>query len=229
MLTFFRPFLRTYLCFHLSIGLSGNVVAQDEREFRDFLMGEVRTENTVTPELSLKFRVFSPLYEFDLDGDHRNEKFLLEKRDGKDWLHIHNYKDERIFSTFFEPLGERSTIYRLNIRQLSAHTKLILIHYYEGHTDYINFHGTSRLHYLTIDNNDFKTLSIYRGPAVFEEMRERMGVVNSYHQRGYHISLNDFNESGVRDVSVRYRGIVRVYRYLGLGKWIDFGSKKGQF
>ena len=183
--------------------------AQDERYFREFFGGELKKK---APKPRVFFKANSPLYEYDLDGDNRNESFVLEKRDGEDWLHVHGRAPERkrIFSYRLSALGPKAHIYKISIRNLSSTTRVCIIHYYEGYTKYLEAKGTSRLYFLTMDNLDLKTLSMFRGPIVWEEIRSSK---RHYYQRNYDVVLHDFNKDGIKEISVRFNVLSTVFFY----------------
>ncbi|MBH47250.1 MAG: hypothetical protein CME71_03670 [Halobacteriovorax sp.] len=156
------------------------------------------------------------MYELDLDNDNRVEYIILEKRDSEDWLHIHNYERTRIYSLKFVRKGWESDVYKVNLRQLSEDTKILLISYYEGHNQGNNFTGTSRLYAISFEKNDLKTLSGVRGPEIWDEFKD---TKIHYHRRPHHVSLFDFDSDGVREVAVRHHLSTKVMKYLGKGQW----------
>jgi hypothetical protein len=199
----------------------GQALGQDERFFRQIFSGDL---DQAAPKVEPKeyfYRVNSPFYEFDLDGDFRSESFVLEKKDGEDWFHIHAYGEikKRHLSYRLEASGPKSRIYKISVRQLSAETKLILLYFYQGVNKYLEMRGTTRLYFLTMDNNDLTTLSMYKGPVVWDEFRSFKG---HYHQRNYGVSLFDYNKDGIRELAIKYHLISEVYFYQGKGNWRTF-------
>jgi hypothetical protein len=196
---------------------SNTLFAQDERFLRQLFTGGVQEADDKERKAKVHYRVHSPFYEFDIDGDLRNEKFLIEKRDSQTWLHIHNYKREIIFSYKFETKGLRSDLYKIQVRNLSKNSRIFMLYYYEGKTEYVDFFGTSRVYFLTVDNSDLKTLAMKKGPAIWEEAE--VGRLH-YRQRSYDVSLFDYNKDGVNEVTIKYHLSSKVYFYKGMGKWL---------
>ena len=194
-------------------------LAQDERFFRDFLSKDLQIKRELKKE-KVHFRSISEFYDFDLNGDYRNESFIFEKKDGQGILYIYSYDRKKIFGYEFETLGKNARPYRISVKNLSSKTKVFIVYYYEGNANYLKFKGSSRLYFLTIDNNDLNTLSMYKGPPVFEEFENfKKG---HYHQRIYNVRAEDFNTDGTKELSVEYGLTSRVYFYKSNGKWITF-------
>lgn len=196
--------------------LNRHALAQDERFFRKLLSGDFSVDGVEKEKSKVHFNVASALYEIDLDNDDRVESIIIEKRDSEDWLHIHNYNRERIFSLKFVRKGWESDVYKVNLRTLSDKTKVLLVSYYEGHNQANNFSGTARLYVINWDNNDLKSLQGVRGPELWDEFRDSQ---IHYHQRPHHVSLFDFDSDGIREVSVRHHLTSKVMKYLGKGDW----------
>jgi len=205
--------LITMLC----VMTSYQVIAQDERFLRQLFSGGMQREKQKEVPPAVHYRVQSPFYEFDFDGDFRNEKMLVEKKDAQTWLHIHNYEKKRIFSYKFDVNGVRSDLYRIQVRNLSHMTRVLILYFYEGKTDFVNLEGSARVYFLTIDNSDLKTLAVKKGPAIWEEAQVGR---EHYHQRSYKISMFDYNRDGIDEVTVKYHLSSKVYFYKGKGKWL---------
>ena len=156
------------------------------------------------------FRVETPLYEFDIDGNGTMELISLEKRDGEDRIHIYNNSVTRLFSAPLISRGSDSGVYKVERKALSKEIYALLVYYYEGHTDFYHFQGTSRLYVITVDKNNPDKISMVRGPIVLEEKRERGG---HYHRRHYHTIVEDFDGDGMREVHIRSRGISRILSF----------------
>ncbi len=192
--------------------------AQDERFVRQMLSGDLAPGGRPKAEPTPHFHVTSSLYEIDLNGDDRVEYIVMEKKDAQDWLHIHSYDKQRIFSLKLVPRGWKSDVYRVNLRQLSDQTKVLLVHYYEGSNQGIDFVGTGRLYVVSLDNNDLQTLRGHRGPQIWEEFKD---TKIHYHQRPHHVSLFDLDSDGVREITVRHHLHPKVLKYAGNGGWIE--------
>ena len=193
------------------------VKAQDERFLRELL-----TERFYNPEINKNardnnyFHVVSPFYQVDLDGNARAESLVFEKVDGKDLFHIHNYEGRRIFTSAFTPLGTESHLFKINLRDIGAGHKALLLYYYEGNQNYLEFMGTSRLYVVTYKDLTPGNFDFFKGPLLWSERKDAQG---NYTQRGQHVFLKDFNNDGIKEISVRYQGINRVFHFNGQ-KWI---------
>lgn len=195
-----------------------SALGQDERALRELFSGDlIRPESAQRPN-SIHFRVQSPMYQVDLNGDHRAESFVTEKIDGEDWLHVHDYFGKQIFSYQFQANAAMSQIYRLKIMQLGPNVKLIAVHFFEGVNKYIELNANARLYFLTIENNDLSTLSMYRGPAYWEEHDNGR---DHYRKRVYHLTSLDLRQTGEKDLLVRFKNISSAYRFVGGGKWLS--------
>lgn len=190
--------------------------AQDERYFRELFSGELTQEKKVDKK-TYKWTANSPFYEMDLGGTQFPESLVIEKKDGEDWLYIHDEKKVRIFSFKFDVNGKDSLIYRVSKRRLSKNTELLIFYYYEGNTDFRNFKGSVRLYFLTIDNRDLSTISMFKGPIYWDE-REMPG--GKYSQKKFGIELIDFNHDGKMEIAVGGKVLSKVYFYKSGGKWV---------
>ena len=197
--------------FAISLFLSGVVWSEDERSF----VGP----KTLFPAQQKKilFKHFSPEYLVDLTADGKKERIRFVNEDGKDGIVVADFHGKSIFRHDFRAVGLEATPYKILFRSLSASSKVLVIHYYEGYTDYLKFTGSSRLYFLTFEKNDLKTFSMYRGPSVFYEQAEKN---KSYRRRNYKVKLVDFNGDGRKDVLVQYSGIKDVFLYKGKGDWL---------
>lgn len=172
---------------------------------------------------SYRLKARSNRHYVDLNGDYRQESFYTAKRDGENWIHFFDNKGKEIFAAEISAAGPWSRLFRIQMRNLSDKTKVLLLYFYEGVTKYLEFQGTSRVYFVTIDNNDLKSLAIYKGPILWDEVR---GFKNHYHQRKYEISLFDLDKDSIREISVKYGRMSRIYKYLGKGEWFNFDDKK---
>lgn len=198
--------------------LSCNLWAQDERFFRDMFSGELARKK---PKLKKKYKwqTNTPFYQFDLDGDKWKESVIFEKRDGEDWLHLHNLYKERIFSYRFDSKGLDSRAVKFSLRSLSSNVKLLVIHYFEGYTSYLNFHGTGRFYFLTVEKGKINSASIFKGPIYWEEFEGRN---THYRIRKSKLGLFDYNTDGVKEVIVKHQLVSTIFGYKGSGNWITY-------
>lgn len=197
--------------------------AQDEKVFRDlYLFSERQKIKSKVPK-SYRIRARSNRHHLDLDEDNRQESFYFAKRDGENWIHFFDWKGKEIFVSQLDAVGPWSRLFRIQVRQISKTTKVVLLYFFEGITKYLEFQGTSRMYFLTLDNNDLSTLSLYKGPILWDEVR---GFKDHYHQRKYEVSFFDLDKDKTREIAVKYGRMTRIYKYLGKGKWYNFDDQK---
>jgi hypothetical protein len=190
--------------------------SQDERYFRELFSGELTQEKRKVQK-TYKWMANSPIYEIDLGSNKYPESLVIEKKDGEDWIHIHDDKKNRIFSFHFDVNGKDSLVYRISKKRISNITDLLIIYYYEGNTDYRNFSGSVRLYFLTVDNRDLSTISVHKGPVYWDE-REVPG--GKYSQKKFGVELIDFNHDGIMEIAIGAKYLSRVYFYKSKGKWV---------
>lgn len=212
-------FVKASLLLCSLLGTSHLAQAQDERFLRELL-----TDRFYNPEVNKNlasseyFHVVSPFYQVDLDGNSRTESLVFEKIDGKDLIHIHNYDGQRIFSAAFTPLGTSSHLFKINLRKIGKGYRALLLHYYEGSQNYIEFTGTSRLYVITFKDLSPGGFDFFKGPLLWTEHKDAQG---NYLQRAQFAVLRDFNKDGMKEISVRYQSINRVFVFNGK-TWIGF-------
>lgn len=197
------------------------VEAQDERYFRQLLSGELlQKEDHTPPEArNYHFRYNTPYYLLDINGDGLKESISFAKKDNEDWIEIYDGKNQLIYNYQFENKGIESELYRIELKRLNSETRVLLLHYFEGYTNYLHYQGSARIYATTIDNGNLKSLSTHRGAALFDESRLLKG---HYHLRNYDAILEDLNEDGTKELVVKYRKISTVFTYLGNGKWKEY-------
>lgn len=195
------------------------VAAQDERLIRKYFTNK----NLIISEKQKLdkdyfFQVNSPIYRIDLNSDQKKEMIIWDIKDGRNWINIYNIYKKRIKRFELTTKGHGSKVYRISIRKISAKTKILFVYFYEGKTKYLDFTGSSRVYFISIDNNNLNTLSIYKGPAIWGEGEYRN---THYHQRKYRLSLFDFNNDGVLEVLIKDHKNSRVYFYEKYQTWIE--------
>jgi hypothetical protein len=197
-----------------------DLAAQDERFLREIFSGDVLARQSEAFEQLKKvhFVATGPLYQFDLTGDHRNESILIEKRDGQDWFHLYNYEMKKILSYKLQARAQGSSVYRLRVVRLSKTALVVLIHHFEGINEYLKTHANSRVHMLTIENNDLTTASVNAGPRYWFEFQDGR---ETFSRRRYEIELIDLDKNGTRELIVRYNSINSVHKFLGNGRWVE--------
>jgi len=200
--------------------LSSVIHAQDERFTRKLLSGDLTRITPPQSESKYTYKVRTPYYEVDLNGDYRNESFVVEKKDGEDWIHVFNYSKVKIYSYKLEPGGPESRLYRITSKRLSSTSMVYVLHFFEGINRHLKFRTQARFYFLTIDNKDLKSIATYKGPAYWEEFKSFKH--NHYHQRKYDLTAVDFNKDGVKELSLSYNNMNRVFFYAGRGSWKTF-------
>lgn len=195
-----------------------SATAQDERFFRSLFSGDLVKEKQETSKSKTKFRTVGAMHKVDLNADSRLESIVVEKKDGKDFIHIHDYLNKRIFSGKMEAMGLNSWLYKISIRRFANNAKVMILYFFEGETEYLEYRSNVRLYFLTFENNDFKTLAINKGPVIWDEFES---FKKHYHQRKYKIGLFDYNKDGIKEIAVHYHLTSWVYFYKSPGKWLE--------
>jgi hypothetical protein len=95
------------------------------------------------------------------------------------------------------------------------------LYYYEGLSKYTEMQSTSRIYAITIDNDNLKSLTAFKGPSVYEEHKSLKG---HYHLRNYQVYLQDLNNDGTKELIVKFRETSQVFIYDGNGKWQTFNN-----
>lgn len=195
-------------------------MAQDERFTRKLLSGDLTRIAPPQDESKYTYKARTPYYEIDLNGDSRDEAFVVEKKDGEDWIHVHAYSKKRIYSYKLDAIGADSRLYRITSKRLSNKTQVYVLHFFEGKNRFLKFRTQARFYFLTVDNNDLSTIATYKGPAYWEEMKSFKH--NHYHQRKYQLTALDLNGDGIKELTLSYNDIRRVFMYAGKGSWMSF-------
>ncbi len=209
--------MKLSIIFILNFLLAIKGFSQDERNFRKIITGELTKQDYQEVKEKYKLLVRSPYYLFDLDEDSNSESFVVSKKDGEDWFSIYDSNKKEIFKYRLETKGNNSSIYRITGKMLSKSTKVFIIHFFEGYTDFLEFTGTARFYFLTLDNNDLKTLSIYKGPYFWYENK---GFKDSYQRRQNFLNFKDYDNDGIKEIITHYRSIKRIFKYKKFGKWV---------
>lgn len=199
------------------IFLSLNSWAQDERSFRQMVTGELTRDRQQDEKQTYKFQTRSDRYQIDLNGDGTEESFFTAKRDGEDWIYFFNSKREEFFKFRFDTLGYDSRIFKIQKRKLSKDVDILLVYFFEGVTNFLEFEGTARIYFFTMKDANLKTIKAYKGPYIWQEHKS---FKNYYKQRSSDVTLFDFDDDGTREVAVRYNLITRVFKFSRLeSKW----------
>ena len=207
------------ICLFLSFFLSClDALCQDERLFRKIMTGGKKKKQVDLGKKTV-WKASSPFYEINLDKDPAKESLRVEKKDGEDWLSIFNLHKKKIFSLKLNSRGKSSRPFRVSLRDISSTVRVLIVYYYKGFTDYIDFEGSGQFYFLTWENNDLKTLSGYRGPPFWHEFEKR----NSFYQRRhYKLSLFDLDGDGKKEILVKHGPISKIYFYQRRGKWMKY-------
>jgi len=182
------------------------------------LSGELPLLNQEFVEVpTTKFLIDGPEYQIDLNQDGVEEILIPQKRDGVDWIELRNISQSKIAEYKVFSSGAESCIYKLKVVTISKNTKAILIFLDEGFTLGRRFESNARLFVLSFENNDLKTLKFTTGPHIFIE---REAYRDNYYRRDYVVNVVDFEEDGIKEISVQFNKIQRIMKYLGKGEWL---------
>lgn len=213
-----RGDIKKKLCtiFILLVGclVSRCAFAQDERVLRYILRNKVLKEQSLIDRT--KWRISSKFYELDLDGDKRNEKISMENNDGINYFVVRNYRNFAFFREPFLTQAIGGIVHRVRLVQISKNTKALIVYYFEGKTEYIDFQATGRLYFVSWKNDDLSTMKMSRGPHYWQEFKSYRG---NYFTRKFEVFLKDYNKDGVKEVAVKHGTISRVYHLLRDNSW----------
>lgn len=200
--------------------LSGAVLGQDERYYRQIFSGELpRITEDILESSSSQFNVKGPSYRFDLDGDRIEEIIEPEKRDGVDWIVIRNSSRTKIFEAKLLSMGAESIIYKIKIVDISKTARSLIVFLDEGYTQGKKFESTARFFVITFENNDLSKMWIEQGPHFFHEKQAQR---EQYWRRNFNVNVYDIDGDGTKEIAVMYNHIQRIMRYKGKGEWVRF-------
>ena len=191
--------------------------SQDERYFRDFFSGKL-TRDKFQEIKKYKFEKKSNYYDIDLNGDGFKESIDYIKKDNEDWIGVYDYHKNLIFQRRLPSVGVNSFVYKISFHKLGENHRVLIIYFYEGYTEYLNYLATSRVFFLTIDKGDLTKIFLKKGPIVFREREKRN---RKYGKRNYKLYLRDIDNDGNRDIIVKYHEISRAFIYRGKGRWVS--------
>lgn len=200
----------------ITLLFAGYSLAQDERDFRSVFTGNINKKMELKDEVKYKWKVNTPFYYLDLTDDNIEESFGFEKRDGEDWIHFLDLLKRPFKSFRFDPKGGHSRLYKVQLRQITPKSKVLILYYFEGKTQAVDYISTARLYFVTIDDNKLSTLKMYKGPYYLYEKEEHP---EHYHRRRFKVGVYDFNKDGKLEIYTKFHKIIRVYSYLGDGRW----------
>lgn len=194
---------------------SSGAQAQDERYFRQLLTGEL-APSTQKKEKTYKWEVETPLYQIDLDGDGKPEGIKVQKKDGEDWLELHGALGTPFWRGKLHGKGVGSSLFKIHLVSLAPKIKTLILHFYEGKTDYKEFNGSARVYLVVFEDNKLDKIFYQIGPSFWIE-REKMS--DQYFKREYKVIAEDFNGDGIKEIAVKFKKISKVLMYLGNGNW----------
>lgn len=196
---------------------SCSTLAQDERFYRSIFNGDLFEQKvTETPFL---VEVKSPRYTLDLNRDGSLESIQTLKRDGIDYIRVNDSLGNQMFLGKLSAKGNQSSIFKAQFSHISQNVDVLLLYYYEGHTQTAKFEGSARLYILTIIDKDLKKITLAQGPYFWTEREKTNG---KYWNRRYSVNTVDYNKDGVREISVSFNKIQRIYVYNKDGMWNSF-------
>ena len=214
--------MEKFLLFWTIFALPWKAWAQDERYFRQLFSGELaKKEDIEKGQKKYSYFIHTPYYALDLNHDGVMEQVAFVKKDSEDWLEILDYEKKKIFSYQFDNKGFDSELFRIEFKQLSPVTSVLLLHYYEGVSHYTEFQATARIYAVTIDNNDLTTLKGFKGAIFFDETKSFKG---HYHKRSYEVYLEDLNKDSVKELVIKHNLTSTVFVYKGQGTWQTFNN-----
>jgi hypothetical protein len=185
--------------------------------YRQIYTGELRNEKVLDFRPKYVFR--SKSYQLDMNNDGFFESIQIAKKDNLDFIEIYDFEGNRIFNERLFAYGGQANLYKIRKFNLSKNVLGYILYFFEGVTKSVRFEGTARLYFITVENKDLSTMSMYVGPAYWHEKEK---IRNQYWQRDYKIHLVDYNKDGTKEVSVSFNHINKVYFYKGGGRWRAF-------
>ncbi len=191
------------------------VMGQDERFWRKLVTGELTREQKKEPDPP-KWVFSTPRYEFDLNGDGKNESIEIQKRDGLNVVEIFSHNKSLLFTGSLTGLGVESKIYRLRLIDVSANVRALLVHFYEGKTQSQRFEATARLYFVTFNKTSMDKFSFQKGPQYWHEYEAPR---DQYWRRQYAINVMDLDKDGSKEVFINFNSNQSVWKYQNSGLW----------
>ena len=191
-----------------------STLAQDERYYRRIYSNELN-EAPTTPT-KYKVIVKSPSYRVDLNRDGIDEVIRTAKRDGNDYFTITDHFGRVLLEKKLSTIGSGSVVYRVQLKTISPTTDALVIHFYEGMIASTRFEAQARLYFVTIPNRQLKKMHFFQGPHFFHESEK---LFDKYFVRRFSVNTVDYNEDGIKEISISYNNINRIYFYVADGVW----------
>jgi hypothetical protein len=191
-------------------------VAQDERYYRNLFLKTIKSNSKINKKMPYEFKVHSPYYRIDINNDGEKEGLVYQASSGARKLYIYSGNNDLVRTFELDVSGANPELLKIQLRSLSAKTTLLILHFFEGFSHYTEYAGTVRLYFITVENKNLRTLSMFKGPVVWREFKDRW---NNYHKRNYNVLVLDLNSDNYNEVLVKFSNISRVYHYQGKGRW----------
>lgn len=192
-----------------------SAISQDERYYRKFFTGELIDKSKNTEKY--KVTVESPRYEVDLNQDKAMESIRVQKRDGIDFFIIYDQNGYQIFNKKLNSIGLKSKLVKVELKSISPSVNTLILHFYEGAINSTKFESMASLYFVTINKRNIRKIHFSDGPHFFHEKE----VGEKYLNRRYTVNTIDYNKDGIREISISYNKIQRIYFYLN-NDWIKF-------
>jgi len=202
----------------LSIVIMSRSYSQDERSYKKLFIEKDSKEGKYILKQPYTWQIKGSLYNFDINGDGILESFYMSKKDAEDWFVVLDDNQNKIFESHLLPRGFGSHLFKINLRILSPKSKVLILHFFDGHVGKVQFYSSITLYFITFEKNDLKTMKMYKGPQIWDE---KFTLRNHYHRRYYKVDVFDYNKDGIREISIHHHDIARIYYYKGFGRWTN--------
>ena len=204
------------ICLLIILVVSSAGYSQDERFYRKMFYGN---ENHFIENFNHKISVKSPRYALDLNRDGIEDFFQTVKKDGVDFIRIMDHFGKIVFERSLMTKGNRSRIFKAKLKKISNNVDALILYFYDGHNQAVNFEGSARLYIITIPGRNFSKITLTKGPYFWTEREKASGT---YWNRRYSVNIIDYNKDGVREISVNYNKSAKILFYADNGLWKTF-------
>ena len=136
--------------------------------------------------------------------------------DGEDFFIIRDHFGRTVLEKKLSTIGSNSSIYRVQLKTISHNTDALIVHFYEGSIESTRFEAQARLYFVTIPKRNLKNLHFYQGPHIFHESEK---LFDKYFVKRFSVNTLDYNSDGIKEISVSYNSISRIYFYVADGIW----------
>lgn len=193
--------------------------AQDERFYRNIFTGDLN--NSKQEDFIYKVEVKSHKYMLDLNRDGIEDSFQTVKKDGLDFIRINDAFGNSIFEKKLDTKGSGSKIFKADFKHVSNDIDVLLLYFYEGDNQSSTFEGSARLYFITIQNKSFNKITLTKGPYFWHEFAENPDKYSIYWNKRFSVNTIDYNQDGVKEISVSYNKISRIFFYKSDGVWVQ--------